>query len=284
MSRNEQRRKDGRPRAPHGPKPPARPQPAGTSTGWDAVAAWYDKLVGESGSDYHRHVILPAALRLLAAQPGESVIDLCCGQGVLVRPLVEAGIARYTGIDASAQLVRAARQRHAGTSIARFHVADVCEPASWADGSSDAAACLMAVHDVADIDALFSNLARSLRVGGRAVIVLMHPCFRIPKRSHWGWDADHHLQFRRIDAYATPQDIEVTTHPGKAHSPTTVFHHRPLADLIRAIAGAGLRITGCEELLSHRKPTSHGPHGRAERRAAAEFPLFLALAMTKNNG
>jgi hypothetical protein len=113
------------------------------------------------------------------------------------------------------------------------------------------------------------------------VIVMMHPCFRIPKLSHWGWDADQKLQFRRLDGYATPKEIEVTTHPGKANSPTTVFHHRPLADLIRAIASSGLRIDDCEELLTHRKSTSHGPHGRSEQRAAAEFPLFLALKAVK---
>ena len=27
-----------------------------------AVAGWYDRLVGDEGSDYHRHVILPLAL------------------------------------------------------------------------------------------------------------------------------------------------------------------------------------------------------------------------------
>src|SRR5690606_36786934 len=80
--------------------------------GWDPVAAWYDKHVGDSGSDYHRHVILPAALRLLDPQPGESLIDVCCGQGVLVRPLLEKKIARYLGVDASPRLIEAAKQRH----------------------------------------------------------------------------------------------------------------------------------------------------------------------------
>lgn len=280
MNRDPHRRKN-RGSSPRASKRTPRSHPADPSTGWDAVAAWYDKLVGESGSDYHRHIILPAAMRLLAPQAGESVIDLCCGQGVLTKPLIDVGIARYTGIDASPKLVRAAKQRHQHPGRVTFLVADACKQGTWADSSYDAAACLMAVHDVAEIDSLFANLSRSLRIGGRAVIVMMHPCFRIPKLSHWGWDADQKLQFRRLDGYATPREIEVTTHPGKPQSPTTVFHHRPLADLIRAIASAGLRIDACEELLTHRKSASHGPHGRAEQRAAAEFPLFLALKAVK---
>ena len=58
------------------PGPPSGNKPESKDRGWDAVASWYDKLVGESGSNYHQNVILPAALRMLDPQPGESVIDI----------------------------------------------------------------------------------------------------------------------------------------------------------------------------------------------------------------
>ncbi|MCX6866929.1 MAG: class I SAM-dependent methyltransferase, partial [Verrucomicrobia bacterium] len=136
--------------------------------GWDPVAAWYDKLVGEAGSDYHRNVIVPAALRLLDAQPGEAVIDVCCGQGVLVRMLLDAGVGRYTGVDASPRLLTAAQARHGKDPRVAWVCADVCQCGAWADGSHDAAACLMAVHDVVDVGALFANIVRTLKPGGRA--------------------------------------------------------------------------------------------------------------------
>lgn len=31
-------------------------------TDWGEVAGWYDQLVGESGSEYHREVVLPGVL------------------------------------------------------------------------------------------------------------------------------------------------------------------------------------------------------------------------------
>jgi SAM-dependent methyltransferase len=244
--------------------------------GWDPVAAWYDKLVGESGSDYHRQVILPATLRLLAPQPGESIIDVCCGQGVLLKPLLDAGVAQVTGMDASPRLIAAAKARHGTERRVRLFTADACAPGAWADGSHDAATCVMAVHDVADAVALFANMARALKPGGRAVVVLMHPCFRIPRQSHWGWDADQKIQYRRLDAYGSPRDIPITTHPGKASGEQTTFHHRPLAELLTAIGGGGLAVTACEELYSHRRSQA-GPFSKAEHRAAQEFPLFLAL-------
>ena len=278
---------------PQKPTPPRRPTPhppggkpgtplsnkhtAGGGRGWDPVAAWYDKLVGEAGSDYHRNVIVPAALRLLDAKPGEAVIDVCCGQGVLVQPLLDAGVGKFTGVDASVRLLSAARVRHGKDPRVAWVRADVCQAGAWADGSHDAAACLMAVHDVLDAAALFANIARALKPGGRAVFVMMHPCFRIPRQTHWGWDADQKIQYRRIDGYHTPLEIPITTHPGKNTGELTVFHHRTLADLLTSLGHSGMAVVACEELYSHRRSPASGPFSKAEHRAAEEFPLFLAL-------
>ena len=258
-----------------GNKPPTQDR------GWDPVAAWYDKLVGESGSDYHKNVILPAALRMLSPQPSESIIDICCGQGVLIPPLLEAGIGKFTGVDASRRLVESAKVRHGSDSRVSLVVADACIPGLWADGKHDAATCLMAVHDVPDIAGLFSNVAAALKPGGRAVTVMMHPCFRIPKKSHWGWDGDQKIQYRRLDSYGKPLEIPITTHPGKNTGEQTHFYHRPLADLLTAMGQGGLAVTGCEELYSHRRSQGNGPFSKAEHAAAEEFPLFLALKSVK---
>lgn len=249
-------------------------------TAWDPVAAWYDKLVGETGMDYHRNVILPAALEMLAVKPGESLIDVCCGQGVLAKPVLEAGAGNFVGVDASKQLIDAARQRFAGEKRVSFSVADVCESGNWADGSHDAAACLMAVHDVADAPALFRHIAEAVISGGRLVVVMMHPCFRIPRQSHWGWDADQKIQFRRLDRYREALEIPIVTHPGKGQSSETTFFHRPLAEVLSAMGTAGWGVTECRELCSHRRSQS-GPFSKAEHRAAQEFPLFLALKAVK---
>jgi ubiquinone/menaquinone biosynthesis C-methylase UbiE len=268
---------------PPGPRPqgrhpaPPRANEAATERGWDPVAAWYDKLVGDAGSDYHRNVILPAALRMLAPKPGESVIDVCCGQGVLAKPLLESGIGKFTGVDASPRLIAAAKSRHPHDPRLAWVVADACRPGAWTDASHDAAACLMAVHDVADAVALFSNISNALKPGGRAVLVLMHPCFRIPRATHWGWDADQKIQFRRIDSYHTPLEIPITTHPGKGSGEQTSFRHRTLAELLTSLGQGGLAVTACEELYSHRRSQATGPFSKAEHRAAQEFPLFLAL-------
>lgn len=60
-------------------------------TDWSKVADWYDDVVGQEGSEYHREVVLPGVLRLLAVTRQERVLDIACGQGVLCRLLQERG-------------------------------------------------------------------------------------------------------------------------------------------------------------------------------------------------
>jgi len=288
------------------------------------VAAWYDRLVGDEGSDYHRHVILPTALRLLDVQPGERVLDLCCGQGVLTRLLAEkaAGLrvddrgpqpqppgkrpappsrgasgrpgaserakgeepvarrARIVGVDASARLIAAARSRGPVDPGIRYVVRDATQLGDLADGRFDAAACVMAVQDVEDLTGLSDQIARALRPGGRAVLVMMHPCFRVPRQSDWGWDEARKLQYRRVDRYLQPMQVPIATHPGSDPGQHTHFHHRPLKDYINALSAAGLAVIGAEEPVTHREPP-HGPRHRGQKRSFEEIPVFLALKAVK---
>jgi 2-polyprenyl-3-methyl-5-hydroxy-6-metoxy-1,4-benzoquinol methylase len=92
------------------PAPRTTPHKAGPRTDWGQVADWYDQHVGDDGSEYHRKVVVPGALRLLALQTGETAIDVACGQGVLCRAIHEKGI-QGTGVDAALELIESARQR-----------------------------------------------------------------------------------------------------------------------------------------------------------------------------
>lgn len=251
--------------------------------GWDPVAGWYDRLVGDDGSDYHRHVILPVALRLLDPQPNERFLDLCCGQGVLTRMLLERGAASVLAVDASPALIAAARKRGPADRRVRYVVQDARHLDHLADGTCDAAVCMMAVQDVEGVDGLFTGMARSLKEGGRAVIVMMHPCFRVPRQSSWGWDDQKKTQYRRIERYASPMRVPIATHPGSEPSRHTMFHHRPLADYLNALGRAGLAVVACEEPRTHREPPP-GPRARALRRANEEIPVFLAIKAVRLPG
>ena len=256
----------------------------GSATHWGDVAGWYDEHVGDGGGDFHENVVLPGALRLLGkgdtGVEGMAVLDVACGQGVLCRQLAERG-ARPVGFDASEALIRRARERSPELA---FHVGDAreIESAAWlAAGSFDAAACLLALSNIQPIRPVFDGVAKALRPAGRLAIVVNHPAFRGAKETHWGWDADADVQYRRVDRYLLPRKAPIVAHPGRRDDGTyTWTYHRPIGAYVKALARAGLLVDALEEWPSHRV-SQPGARAAAENRARKEIPMFLAIRAIK---
>jgi len=259
------------------------PQGVQAHTAWDRQATWYDALQGADGDDFYRELILPAVLKRLAVRSGERVLDLGCGQGVLGRALAAQGISSV-GIDASPALIGAARSRagaleshllgDARRAAAILKAANVPVPFAHA-------ALIMALQDLDPLAPVLHEVAAATAPGGRVVIALTHPCFRIPRLSSWGWDAEKSVQYRRMDGYMSAVAAPIRTHPGKAPAgDSTTSFHRPLSTYINACGGSGLAVTAADELCSHRRGT-RGPKFGAEDRAAREFPLFIVLTCVR---
>src|SRR3954465_12213691 len=131
-----------------------RRKPSTPRTDWGNVADWYDQLVGESGSEYHREVVLPGVLRLLIPQPQQKILDIACGQGVLCRILAERG-AEATGVDAAAPLIEAAR--HRGPATIHYHVADARELEFLPAGNFASATCILAIQNMNPLLPVFAG-------------------------------------------------------------------------------------------------------------------------------
>ena len=264
---------------PHKPqRPPERkPASAAATTDWGGVADWYDQLVGESGSEYHREVVLPRVVRLLNPKPGERMIDIACGQGVLCRLLHERGV-EMTGVDAARELIHVARQR--SDPAIRYHVADARELSFFEENSFDAATCVLAIQNINPIQPVFDGVARALKPGGRFVIAMVHPAFRGSKETSWGWDQPKEVQYRRVDRYLLPRKSPIVTHPGKTPDVYTWTFHKPIEAYVKALRNARLLIDALEEWPSH-KTSSAGPRAAAENASRKEIPMFLALRAIK---
>ena len=247
-------------------------------TEWSGeVADWYDRLVGDDGSEYHRHVVHPGVLRLLAPEAGEAVVDVACGQGALARLLQQRG-AEVSGVDAAAQLVEAARRR--GPPSIRYHVGDARNLLFFPEKTFDAAACVLAIQNIHPIQPVCEGVNRLLKGGGRFVVAMMHPAFRGPKETRWGWDEESGVQFRRVDRYLLPRKSPIVTHPGKAADVYTWSFHRPIGAYVKALRNAGMLIDALEEWPSH-KESEPGPRAAAENAARKEIPMFLAIRAVK---
>ncbi|MBT5258846.1 MAG: class I SAM-dependent methyltransferase [Nitrospina sp.] len=246
---------------------------------WDQASRWYDSLVGMSGSDYHQTIVMPGVLKLLELKPGRRVLDLACGQGVFSRFLLEKKI-NPEGLDSSEELLRMARSR--SIKLIPYHLGNAGDAKVLNGQEFDGIACLLAVQNIENIEPVFQNVARWLKPKGKFVMVLTHPCFRIPRQTHWGWDEDKKIEYRRVDRYANEMKIPILTPPFVDKVNYTMTYHRPLQNYFSALLKAGLYVDCLEEWMSNKESAS-GKRSRGENRARKEVPLFMAIRAVRSS-
>jgi SAM-dependent methyltransferase len=108
-----------------------------------------------------------AALGLLDPQPGELVLDIGCGDGALTQQIGAAG-ASVIGLDASPEMVEAARSRGVNAFVADAQALDL-ESQVARFGQFDAAFSNAALHWMLDPAAVARGVFALLRGGGRFV-------------------------------------------------------------------------------------------------------------------
>ena len=240
-------------------------------TSWQKSAQWYDTVVGDLGSYYHQQIILPGVIRLLELQNTSSLLDIGCGQGVLSSRIPNE--VSYLGLDSARALLTIAKARHKGRA---FQYADSTKPLPIpAQKLFTHATIILALQNMADPEKVLLNIKPHLAPDAKLVIVLNHPCFRIPRESSWGFDEASKLQYRRINCYMSEQNIPIFTNPGQTASETTVSFHHPLSAYFAFLQKAGLMVQSLEEWCSDKM--SEGKAARWENRARKEFPLFMAI-------
>ncbi len=244
-------------------------------TDWDNVAPWYDAHL--DGQDtYQAKVIAPNLLRMLSPEKGEAVLDLACGQGYFSRLVKDFG-ANVTGVDLSSELIARAKEKSKDIN----YIVASAENTKLKKESFDKIFTVLAFENIKNIDEVVVEIKRLLKKEGKFVLVMLHPAFRIPQHSDWGFDNKKDLQYRRTDKYLSEIKIDIDLKPfkGKGATKTTTFH-RPLQWYMKSFKKSGFAITSMEEWISHKK-SEMGPRQKAEDMARKEFPMFLALELKK---
>ena len=221
---------------------------------WEKKAAFWDKMMGE-GNAFQRVLIGPATERLLRVLPGETVLDVACGNGVFSRRLAELGT-RVVAVDFSERFVELAKActEEAGYGDAVVYlVADATDEEQMlalGEERFDAVVCNMALMDMPVIDPLMSALRRLLKPSGRFVFSVQHPAFnsnaiRLALEVE---DRDGTL----VETYSVKVTGYLHVPPGKgagmpgepvAHP----YFHRPLSELFGSCFRAGFAVDGLEE-------------------------------------
>ncbi len=124
------------------------------------MQTWDPQAYGKNGAFVHE--LAGGVLEWLAAQPGEHILDLGCGDGQLTQRIAATG-AIVRGVDASPEMIVSARSR--GIVVDE----SPAELLPYPSATFDAVFSNAALHWMRDQDGVLAQVRRVLKPGGRFV-------------------------------------------------------------------------------------------------------------------
>jgi SAM-dependent methyltransferase len=147
--------------------------------GWDLAAATYESLWQPSLAEVHAALLDRAALA-----PGDRVLDLACGTGLVTLPAARAvgPSGQVIGVDIADRMVEALRERAAAAGLPQVTAARMdAEQLALPDDSVDVVLCALGLMYLPDPGQALQEVKRVLRPGGRAVLAVWG------ERARCGW-------------------------------------------------------------------------------------------------
>jgi SAM-dependent methyltransferase len=176
-------------------------------------------------------------LEILDPVPELTCLDLGCGEGRVMRSVSRSG-AEVHGVELNPYLARLAAR------TALTMIGELPDLGFIREDSYDAAYCVLVLEHIEDHRGLFDEVARVVQTGGRFAVVMNHPVWTAPGSTpvtdHDGetlWRPGAYFRSGTIDEPAGEQSV--------------VFHHRTMAELANAAAGAGWALEEMVEAPHH---------------------------------
>lgn len=220
---------------------------------WDRNAEAWDARIG-SGGGFQTSLIAPTVERMLDIKPGETVLDIACGNGIFSRRLAELG-AQVVASDFSPKLIDLARARTPDhTDKIEYHVIDATDEAQLLALAGenarqfDAAVCNNALMDMPAIEPLFRALAKLLKPNGRFVFSIMHPCFnglaiaKVAELPDYAQNPTFAIKVSRYLSFEVTKGLAIADQPVEQY-----YWHRPLHLLLNSAFENGLVMDRLEE-------------------------------------
>jgi demethylmenaquinone methyltransferase / 2-methoxy-6-polyprenyl-1,4-benzoquinol methylase len=152
---------------------------------FDRIAGRYELMNTLMTAGLHR-LWNRKVVKATGLQRGGRALDLACGTGTLTRDLAKkVGPEGYVlGVDFSEEMLHAARS----APNVEYRLGDATDLQGVPSGAFDAATIAYGARNIPDLDALFSEMARTLRPGGVAVCLeIARPRGRVSSAFYGVW-------------------------------------------------------------------------------------------------
>jgi SAM-dependent methyltransferase len=208
----------------------------------------------------------PALQALLPDLRGRAVLDLGCGFGWFCRWAHQNGAAYVLGIDVSEKMLAQANATTPDSAIT-YSRADM-EGLELAPASFDVVYSSLALHYIANLDGLLSQVHRSLVLGGSLIFSVEHPIYTAPTDPNWLVDAAGRKVWP-VDRYLD-EGPRSTDWLAKG----VIKQHRTVATYINLLLRSGFALLHVEEW----GPTEQQIAARPQFADEHQRPPFLLIA------
>ena len=177
----------------------------------------------------------PELQKLLPDFRGMSVLDLGCGYGWHCKYAADHGAAQVLGTDISHRMLETAMQRNSDPNI-EYRLSAI-EELRFPNASFDVVLSSLALHYVADFEALVQNISRWLKPDGQFIFSVEHPVFTAYGSQDWYYDDQGNiLHFPVVNYYLEGE--RTATFLGEQ----VVKYHRTLTTYLETLLRNGFQL------------------------------------------
>jgi SAM-dependent methyltransferase len=209
----------------------------------------------------------PIVFELLGDYEGAEILDLGSGDGTFGRELLQGGAKSFAGIEASKRMHMQAQAVLSGPE-SRLYNEDIVDYA-YPEAAYDIVTSRFVIHYIADIRALFRQVFKTLKPGGKFVFTIQHP---LTTSSFGSKEEGDRRGDWRVDDYFVE---------GERREPwinnTVVKHHRTAESYFTALMQAGFAVNAFRE----GRPVRSNFAAQDEYKRRQRIPLMLILSAIK---
>ncbi|MDX2110216.1 MAG: class I SAM-dependent methyltransferase [Verrucomicrobiota bacterium] len=218
-----------------------------SENGWkNSADAWIKRI--DEGDPNREYLLDPVMLGLCGDVAGKRVLDAGCGEGRFCRMLSAKG-AITTGVDPTAKLIAAARQRHPKGE----YIMGLAERMPFKPGTFDLVVSYVALVDIAGYKEAIREMADMLKPGGKLVVANL-TSFATATTTGWARGADREKLHWTMDHYMMERGVWADWCGIRI-----INHHRPLSAYMKAFLGCGLVLEFFDEPVPTAEQLSFAP-------------------------